>query len=480
MPVGTVTTDGSRVGVTVTLHYADDWLTVYHGDAATELRSIDAESVHCVVTSPPYWGLRDYGTATWTGGDEGCDHVADVGPPLNKSTLTSAGIGATPEGAASKAHARQFRRVCRRCGATRIDSQLGLEPTPEAYVAALVDVFREVRRVLRSDGTVWLNLGDSYASMGRTGRKESPGVGAKQEMARVERDVVWAERDDGDPNAHFRWSLPGGQKPKDLVGIPWMVAFALRADGWYLRSDIIWSKPNPMPESVTDRPTKSHEYLFLLSKSARYYFDADAVREATQPYEFTSSTNEGLTKGPPAGLTPQTLSSRRGRAEKAATYNPAGRNIRSVWTVATQPYPGAHFATFPPKLIEPCILAGTSERGVCPECGAPWVREVERTGVPRNIFPSSVARQPDGTAPGDRSSGLSNGAPQVTTTGWHRSCDHVTEPVPATVLDPFAGSGTTGLVAQKHSRRAVLIDLSMDYLGQLMDRNRDIPLGLGA
>jgi len=184
------------------------------------------ESVNCVVTSPPYFGLRDYGT----------------------------------------------------------EAQIGLEETPEAFVAELVSVFREVRRVLRGDGTMWLNIGDSYTSMPRVERKDSPGVRAKQDLrARKDGGVVWVPRNGG--NGGFRWHLPGGQKPKDLIGIPWMVAFALRADGWYLRQDIIWSKPNPMPESVTDRPTKAHEYLFLLSKSARYFWDADAVRESiTSPY----------------------------------------------------------------------------------------------------------------------------------------------------------------------------------------------------
>jgi DNA modification methylase len=203
--------------------------------------------------------------------------------------------------------------------------------------------------------------------------------------------------------------LPPGLKPKDLVGIPWRVAFALQADGWYLRSDIIWSKPNPMPESVTDRPTKSHEYLFLFAKSERYYFDQEAVREPVTEssldrarYSFDAA-RESRRNSHPVGN--DTM-----RADQLV--NPAGRNIRSVWTVATSPYPGAHFATFPPKLVEPCIKAG------CPEGGV--------------------------------------------------------------VLDSFAGSGTTGMVAQSLSRRAVLIDLSMDYLGQLMERNRDIPLGLGA
>ncbi len=351
----------------MTPYYADDWLTVYLGDCRQVMAELPAESVHCVVTSPPYWGLRDYGTATWEGGDEACDHLA--GPLVSaKSGLRNDGrehVGPY-DGEKAVTAGMPHRDTCRKCGARRIDAQLGLEPTPEAYVESMVAAFREVKRVLRADGTVWLNLGDSYAT-------KPQGHSAE-----------WLERTGGNMGlnsrnrtTHHETQLPPGLAAKQLVGIPWRVAFALQADGWYLRSDIIWSKPNPMPESVTDRPTKAHEYLFLLSKSPRYYFDADAVRE-----------------------------------RQGNDMNPAGRNLRSVWTIATAPYPGAHFATFPPKLIEPCIKAG------CPELG--------------------------------------------------------------TVLDPFAGSGTTGMVAQSLSRRAVLIDLNAEYLVQTMKRNRDIPLGLGA
>ncbi len=349
----------------MTPYFADEHLTVYHGDAREVMSQMEAESVHCVVSSPPYWGLRDYGEA----------------------------------------------------------GQLGLEPTPEEYVANMVAVFREVRRVLRADGTVWLNLGDSYASHDPGGYREgeflNPGgkPPVKQGPAR-------------NRAGNYR---PSGLKPKDLVGIPWRVAFALQSDGWYLRSDVIWAKPNPMPESVTDRPTKSHEYLFLLAKSQRYYFDAAAVREpstTTRPelLEFGDRQDVGLPDGRtddrrrrkqrvPAGWDTaeggHVTTRNNGRMPGPVEYREAvasGRNIRSVWTIATQPYPGAHFATFPPKLVEPCVKAG------CPEGGV--------------------------------------------------------------VLDPFAGSGTTGMVAQALGRRAVLIDLSMDYLGQLMARNAQKPLGL--
>jgi DNA modification methylase len=484
-------------------YYADDWLTVHLGDCREVMATMEPESVHCVVTSPPFWGLRDYGTP----------------------------------------------------------GQLGLEPTPEAYVESMVAVFREVRRVLRSDGTVWLNLGDSYAG---TGKGPTPPTGMHGA--------------NGTPYPTAGVYTHPSLKGKDLVGIPWRVAFALQADGWVLRSEVIWAKPNPMPESVTDRPTKSHEQMFMFSKGKRigpdptkyddisdadaqwlaglldcegsivirreaqsdekygqhaaqmsigstsrallervaaivgegnvlerdgqnapmhywqlshkralgllrrlypflivkqaqarcaialeerksyrggvgitkaevefrercwqavkslnhfgspdldgipepvfgrwtsqpYYFDADAVREPS-----TGQQGAAAMFARPNGTSRDAADGRPNRGghehRPVERVDSGARNIRSVWTIATQPYPGAHFATFPQALVEPCIKAG------CPQLG--------------------------------------------------------------TVLDPFAGSGTTGLVAQRLSRRAVLIDLNGDYLQQVMDRNRDIPLGLGA
>jgi DNA modification methylase len=387
--------------------HADDWLTVHSGDCRAVLATMPERSVHCVVTSPPYWGLRDYGH-----GD-----------------------------------------------------QLGLEPTPEAYVANMVAVFREVRRVMRDDATLWLNLGDTYSTAGGAGEQGMGAMGGR----RVSDHRVPRSR--------------SGLKPKDLVGIPWRVAFALQADGWYLRSDIIWAKPNPMPESVTDRPTKSHEYLFLLAKSERYYFDADAVREpvAEATVDRFRYSHQYATRAHREGATPQTGGIRPDALEPA----PSGRNVRTVWTIATQPYPGAHFATFPPKLVEPCILAGTSERGVCAECGSPWRRVVERSD-------DSELRS-HGTHPGGKhlqspASRLNSGTAEqyhanrakTTTTGWEPTCDHDATTVPATVLDCFGGSGTTAMVAQHLSRRAVLIDLNPDYIRQQLERNALMPLGLEA
>jgi len=256
-------------------------LDIRVGDCRELLREMPAGSVRCCVTSPPYWGLRDYGTATWEGGDAACDHVAQRKPPTVGS---SSGLGFPADGGPRRiaegntyheAYTAQYRDACGKCGAVRVDAQLGLEKTPEEYVAKMADVFREVRRVLADDGTVWLNLGDSYASA-PAGNSDAT-FSAKQASNR------------GNSLRRERSTIAAGLKPKDLVGIPWRVAFALQADGWYLRSDIIWAKPNPMPESVSDRPTKAHEYLFLLAKSQRYYYDAAAIAE---PY--TNSTVERM------------------------------------------------------------------------------------------------------------------------------------------------------------------------------------------
>lgn len=290
-------------------------IKIYKGDCRTVMANLPEQSVNCCVTSPPYFGLRDYGN----------------------------------------------------------DAQIGLEQTPEEYVAALVDVFRDVRRVLRDDGTVWLNLGDSYSG---SGKGPAGNLGAKNNERHLE-------------HKHSK-VVPDGLKAKDLIGIPWRVAFALQADGWYLRQDIIWNKPNPMPESVKDRCTKAHEYIFLLSKSPRYYFDNDTIKEeAVVRDEYDATIFGGQKYGNSDATENQTKSGNK--------YIPSGeRNKRSVWTVSPKPFKGAHFAVYPPELIEPCILAG------CPEGG--------------------------------------------------------------TVLDPFGGSGTTALVADRLGRNAVLAELNEDYI----------------
>jgi DNA modification methylase len=268
---------------------------IIQGDSLGILSQLPNSTFNTCVTSPPYWGLRDYG----------------------------------------------------------VDGQLGLEETPEQYVQNMVEVFREVRRVLRDDGTLWLNLGDSYCSTA-PGTKTTP------------LHIKGLKKDTAEARARYRPQNPEGMKPKDLVGIPWMVAFALRADGWYLRSDIIWSKPNPMPESVRDRPTKSHEYIFLLSKSPKYYYDSEAIKEDAVNGDpnpprgsvgvINNPSNQGIRKQDELGKRTYTGFNER--------YVPLEkRNKRSVWTITTKPYKEAHFATFPPDLIEPCILAGCPEGG---------------------------------------------------------------------------------------------------------------------
>jgi DNA modification methylase len=333
------------------------------GDCVEKMRELEPESVQCVVTSPPYWGLRDYGTATWEGGDDPeCDHTRAAGGVRNKGRNRAASGGTfhdSPE--VEAALALPYRTVCGICGATRIDQQLGLESTPEQYVERMVEVFREVRRVLRDDGTVWLNLGDCYNSspsnqMGKAGSGMNEGRPKYAEAGQS-----------GNGERQIR-AVPG-LKPKDLVGIPWRVAFALQADGWWLRSDIIWAKPNPMPESVTDRPTKAHEYVFLLTKAKTYYYDADAVRETDsgptggrQRFAGTNRYAEGFKLAPEQANGNATLQ----------TWQGVGRNLRSVWNIATEPYPEAHFATFPKALVTPCVKAGSASGDVVldPFCGS--------------------------------------------------------------------------------------------------------------
>lgn len=305
------------------------------GDALQELKKMDPESVHCCVTSPPYWSLRDYGTATWDGGNVQCVHVVGKPGRGQHSPYHKAIVGDIRPGVDAS--------TCTRCGARRVDSQLGLERTPEEYIATMVKVFHEVKRVLRKDGTLWLNLGDSYYN--NFG-------GESKTMTTGQKKAVTA-RGRGNKPPHPTLKI------KDLVGIPWSVAFGLRADGWYLRSDVIWNKENSMPESVLDRPTKSHEYIFLMSRSQTYFYDADSIRE--------SSTSEGMSWAERKAMGEPSRHGLDGAAKSGAgnfLTNSGGRNKRSVWTVNTQPFPEAHFAVFPSKLIKPCILAGCPKGGV--------------------------------------------------------------------------------------------------------------------
>ena len=359
------------------------------GDVRERLKELQDQSVNCCVTSPPYWGLRDYGTATWDGGDFNCDHQ---GKPMATKANINRNCGTGND--VKNAEAREFfKEICGKCGAKRIDSQIGLEQTPDQFIAELVSVFREVKRVLRDDGTLWLNIGDSYASF-RDGKATPDTTRGESTGTLVDKGKASNRKASTFANTSI--------KHKDLVGIPWMLAFALRADGWYLRQDIIWHKPNPMPESVRDRCTKSHEYIFLLTKSPQYFYDDIAVQEDAKTAP-GATWKERKAAGATAGNVIVGDGVRNGTQRvvhgKGVTSNltrqDGKRNKRSVWTVTTRPFKGAHFATFPPALIEPCILAG------CPEGG--------------------------------------------------------------TVLDPFFGAGTTGLVAQRHNRKWIGCELNPEY-----------------
>jgi site-specific DNA-methyltransferase (cytosine-N4-specific) len=395
---------------------------IIEGDARTALAQLESGSVRCCVTSPPYWGLRDYGTAQWEGGAADCDHAYNHGTQ-----------GKTGERADRTFTAQAvYRNQCRKCGAQRVDQQLGLETTPEEYIARMVEVFAEVRRVLVRAGTLWLNIGDSYAADAGADRKPTTLAGARVPAGWTNRsqpkrihaasrhgkdcDPKRGDAANGQPYKH----TAGNFKPKDLCMMPARVAIALQADGWYLRSDIIWHKPNPMPESVTDRPTKAHEYLFLLAKSERYYYDAEAIQEKASDDTHAryargrSETHKWADGGPgnqtiaksfehmrKPGVNPKCAEAGSGikmnDSFSAAVKDVVEfRNKRSVWTIPTEPFPEAHFATFPQKLIEPCIMAG------CPSGG--------------------------------------------------------------TVLDPFAGSGTTGLVAKRLGCEFIGIELNAEYI----------------
>ncbi len=433
------------------------------GDCRDVLRTLPAESVHCVVTSPPYWGLRDYKIppSIWGGADD-CKH--EWGSPERTAHANSVpgpnGL-AGKNGAGHRCDTKWTGLFCIRCGAWC--GAHGLEPTFDLYIQNEVATFREVRRVLRVDGTLWLNLGDSYATGTSSGR--NPTTAGKH--------GYWEN-----PSIAYRINgAADGLKPKDLCGIPWRVALALQADGWWLRQDIIWSKPNPMPESVTDRCTKAHEYLFLLSKSERYHYDADAIAE---PMAASSIPRLQQDVDNQIGTTRANGGAKTNGNFKAAGDAKSGmRNRRSVWEVTTQPFSEAHFATFPPALIEPCIKAGCAEN-CCPLCAAPWAPIVERVdqGWDGSKYGERVVAASGGAISGgtDKSTlGSANGGlvGRREVRGYAPTCNcPAHEPVRGTVLDPFGGAGTTGLVADRLSRNAILIELNPEYAAMAERRIR--------
>ena len=311
-------------------------IEILEGNCLDTLKQLPDQCVNTCITSPPYWGLRDYGTATWIGGDPNCNHMRDS--KVNPSGNTDTGHKAMFEKDNAVGDAI-YKSECPKCGAKRKDQQLGIEETPDQFVKNLVNVFREVRRVLKDDGTVWLNLGDSYCGTGH--KKDSIDPLISGGKARNGQKFALNNKIEG-------------LKSKDLVGIPWKVAFALQADGWYLRQDIIWHKPNPMPESVKDRCTKSHEYIFLLSKNAHYYFDHESIKEGTTTKDNIIRNRDETKLNNTPGRT---------RMEGLKTNEYETKNKRSVWTVTTKPYSEAHFATYPHDLIIPCIKAGCPENG---------------------------------------------------------------------------------------------------------------------
>ena len=503
---------------------------ILQGDVLAGLATLPDESVHCVITSPPYWGLRAYGTEPqlW-GGNPACQHDWDtVHPAGYRSSDTNPG---PLQSEGNKERERLTSDICSKCGAWK--GELGLEPTPDMYVEHLTEIFREIRRVLREDGIDWLNLGDSYCSNGIY-------IGDYKERHPEHHDL---HTDNSERYPQKRRGFRAGEwnlKAKDMVGIPWRVAFALQNDGWWLRCDVIWSKPNPMRESIRDRPTKSHEYVFLLSNNFRYFYDQDAIREVPSSAPLASWDNYGgkgwhnhkddLTQG-------QSQSK-----EMAQVCHPMGRNRHSVWTITTQPFPDAHFATFPEALVEPCIQAGTSERGCCPRCGAPWERVVEK-GEPDEERKAACGADSTGEYHGESEKFKKQDAlGKATYTGfnarwkakqvqnasdvkrrilegmrerissWRPCCEHyprtdewreyipgrdltpeeieenkriaalraellalwepLNDAIPCTVLDPFAGSGTVAKVARDRNRSSVSIELNPAYTQMIKKRLR--------
>ena len=408
---------------------------IHCGNSLDLLKQLDDESIHCCVTSPPYFGLRNYG----------------------------------------------------------VDGQIGLENSLQEYITSLVEVFAEVHRVLRDDGTFWLNIGDSYANSGGHS-------GHSKNSALKNRSVL-------DTQNKQKGKIPEGIKPKELCGVPWRLAFALQDFGWYLRRDIIWAKGvsfndkfsgGCMPESCQDRPSTSHEYLFLLTKSPKYFYDNEAVKEeTTNPYTLDCIAKAKEQSATRSKLNIFSKEERHTKKQKGISRAEMGalmsskRNLRSVWTIQVRPYKGAHFATFPPKLIEPCIKAGTSEYGCCVDCGKPYKRIIEK-GPADEEHKKLCGADSNGEYLGKATKDFENnnvqnasevkarilaGMVEKKTVGWKKDCKCLTDKIkPCITIDPFGGAGTTGLVSKQLGRDYILLELNPEYCQITENRIQEILL----
>lgn len=453
------------------------------------LPQLDADSVQSVVTSPPYWGLRKYDgdqDYIWNN-HNGCEHEWTKETFLRRSNDNGAGDKqCTNAGSVGRDEPVAYGQ-CLKCGAWK--GGFGMETTVDLYVEHTIEILRAVRRVLKEDGIVWWNVGDSYAS--GKGTCFNPGGGGGSFPGHgVRKDAGAYPLDRGNASV----LKAQGLKPKDLCLIPFRAALAAQQDGWYVRSVIIWSKPNPMPESVKDRPSESHEYILMLTKSHRYYFDMEAVKEKSVYPEGEVREGGENHKSLDSGSRTTT-----GLHDKT-WIGDGGRNVRSVWEIATQPFKGAHFATFPEEIPRRCILASTSEKGNCAKCGRPWVRIVEPVPVQPESWKGSrfddgknlevhpnVGRREDARTEcknqdkqGNtlrlallRQQARQNGGEysnENITMGWKASCKCCADVVKPIVLDLFGGSGTTSKVAKELGRKSIYIDTSEKYCSMARQR----------
>lgn len=436
----------------MTTYFTSNGVTLFHGNALDVLREMPAASVHCVVTSPPYWGLRRYSgvdPAVW---NDDPTHAHEWGDPVRSSKANEipGPSDNVPKNGAFRSVGKEAGSFCA-CGAWR--GCLGLEPTPDLFVSHLVAIFHEVRRVMRDDATCWLNIGDSFAGSGR-GPTGKNGIGNAMER----QGFVDAHMQDGLHPSRRATAQAWNLKAKDLCLIPERLAIALQDDGWWIRQRIAWIKRSCMPESVTDRATCCWEYVWMLAKSDSYFYDSLGFQE------------ESVSESPAGnGFKRDYRLSVGGRGSNDKWQVQETRNMRNAWVLGPEPFGEAHYATFPSAIPRRCILVSTSEHGCCPACGAPWERVNER--VNERAGQERVTATGGAITGGTACSTLGGGQADHVTVAWRPTCRCIRDVgesarvvVPATVLDPFSGSGTTGLVARQGGRRYVGIDASREYL----------------